>query len=626
VVLGVGGLVIGELFSPLRRAGLIHQENLALPPASASPSQKQLWTCGMHPQVIQDQPGECPICHMQLTPLAADIATPSSPLQAKKIKYWWDPMMTPPYISDKPGKSPMGMDLVPVYEDQVAAGLRVTINPVVVQNMGVRLDSVREEPIERRIRVVGYLEEPQPLHRDINLRVSGWIETLHANVDGMLVKAGQPLFDLYSPEIQVAVEELLAAGRAAGSAESSKTLYEASVRKLQLWGLEDRQIEDLAKLEHAPATVSFLAPMSGHLTEKRVYAGAAVKAGDLVLRIADRSRMWLDAAVYETQLPLIKLGSQVTAIVLSQPGKVFEGQVIFIHPHIDPTTRTARVRIEIPNEDYLLRQGMYATVEVRAEASQKTLVVPREAVIDTGTRQIVFVALDGGRFEPRQVRVGTSGNGKVQILSGLMPAEEVVISGQFLLDSESRLKEAIQKYLQGGLTTPDPPVATQPESPTTLPTVTPSHSPPAAPHIDDLFSAYLALARSLGAKQTHDEPLSIASLIEVAEAAVEQSQGDAHSLAIAVLNHAQAMRGRSLVEQRKLFKPLSQAILGLMDRSPPSEKVAPRLFAIFCPMALDDEGAEWLQDSEEIANPYFATQMKHCGEITRSVTPRSNRP
>jgi hypothetical protein len=184
---------------------------------------KQLWTCGMHPQVIQDKPGLCPICQMKLEPLdlvqsGGSAMTGGSPAMAeRKVAYWWDPMMNPPYISDRPGKSPMGMDLVPRYEDEVSAGTSVKIDPVVVQNMGVRVAKVGRGPVRQDIRAVGYLQEAQPNVRDVNLRVSGWVEKLHADTVGMAVSRGAPLFDLYSPEVQVAVEELVAARQSLAS-------------------------------------------------------------------------------------------------------------------------------------------------------------------------------------------------------------------------------------------------------------------------------------------------------------------------------------------------------------------------------------------------------------------------
>ena len=402
--------------------------------ATTQSAPKQLWTCGMHPQVIQDHPGDCPICHMELTPLRLDSSsTPTTGLLPS-----------------------------------------VTIDPVVVQNMGVRIAPVVLGSIQQEIRAVGYLKEPESLQRDINLRVSGWIEKLYADTEGMAIDKNQPLFQLYSPQIQVALEELIAARRSRDSAgatdeqakRAAETLYEATAQKLELWGLQNQQVADLAKLDKPPATITFLSPISGHLTEKKVYQGAAVTEGMLVMRLSERYKMWVDAQVYERQLPLVKVGSKVRATVVALPGKVFDGEVAFIHPHLDPSTRTATARIELPNQDHQLRQGMYATVQILADPTPPAPIVPREAVIDTGTRQIAFVSAGAGKFEPRELKLGLEGaGGLVQVLSGLSPGENVITSGQFLLDAESRLKEAIQKHLASNLATTMPAPVSQPLAP-----------------------------------------------------------------------------------------------------------------------------------------------------------------
>jgi len=591
--------------------------------ASQPSGQKQLWTCGMHPQVIQDHPGNCPICHMELTPLKADNATSRASAQ-RKVKYWWDPMMNPPYIADKPGKSPMGMDLVPVYEDAISAGPAVTIDPVMVQNMGVRVALVQRASIQQQVRAVGYLEEPEPLHHDINLRISGWIEKLHANIDGMAIEKGQALFELYSPEIQVAVEELIAARKSTDAA--AKMLLESATKKLELWGLQPQQVADLSKLDRAPATVTFLAPMGGHLTEKKVYEGAAVQAGTLVMRIADNSTMWIDAQVYEQQLPLVKIGSKARATVVSDAGKVFEGEVLFIHPHLDPMTRTAKVRIQVPNNTHALHEGMYATVEILSEPTPLAPVVPREAVIDTGTRQIAFVVAGGGRIEPRTVKLGLSGrDGVVQVLSGLAPGEQVVTSGQFLLDSESRLKEAIQKHL-------DTQLASRAVSAEMRAAAVPAPSTAAAvsattqlsiPYTDEITVAYLEIAQALGAPQQSDDPIGVARLIDVAKNGSGRAEGEARKLVDAVASAATAMNGKPLAEQRRAFMKLSDSLIALADQSPPSAKVAQELYVIHCPMAFDASGgADWLQTTRAVANPYYATDMKGCGVVSRAISTR----
>jgi membrane fusion protein, copper/silver efflux system len=373
--------------------------------APAPDADRQLWTCGMHPQVIQDHAGFCPICGMALTPLTT-----------------------------KPA----------------AQAAQITIDPVMVQNMGVRVATVASAPLRSTIRAVGYLEEAQPNQHDINLRVSGWVQRLHADTEGMHVNAGAPLFDLYSPELQVAVDELIAARRARerrGVGTAPAAIYDAAARKLSLLGISDDQVRRLAQREQAPPAITFVSPVSGHLIEKTVVDGAAVKAGDRVMRIVDHSTLWLDAQVYEQHLGGIRIGQTVVAAIASRPGERFSGAVTFIHPHLDAMTRTAMVRITLANPGLVLRPNMYATVAIETEISPTTVVIPREAIIDSGTRQIAFVALDAGHFEPRQLSLGAQGDGMVEVRAGLVPGERVVTSGQFLLDSESRLQEAIQKYL-----------------------------------------------------------------------------------------------------------------------------------------------------------------------------------
>lgn len=414
----------------------------------------------MHPQVIQDHPGDCPICHMKLTPLAIGMQPKGEANGERKIRYWWDPMMNPPYISDEPGKSPMGMDLVPVYADETKTAQEITIDPVVVQNMGVRVAAVTVGPLTRTLRVLGTLMEPEPNHVDINLRVSGWIEKLYANTDGMPIEKGVPLFDLYSPDLQVAIEELIAARKSnvqpAGSTSTmAAQFYDLARQRLAALGLTDKAIDRLAALDRAPHTVAFESPTSGHITEKVVVEGAAVKAGDRVLRIADNSTMWIELRVFESDLPWIRIAQAVSATVAAVPSRVFEGRVTFIHPHLDPLTRTSLVRVVVPNESMLLRENMFATAEIKVDLEPRALRVPRSAVIDTGLRQIAFVMRGAGRFEAVDIKLGPAGDdGLVQVLAGLTPSDTVVTSGQFLLDAESRTREAIEKQFSRRLLAP----------------------------------------------------------------------------------------------------------------------------------------------------------------------------
>lgn len=533
----------------------------------ASSNEGQLWTCSMHPQVLQNAPGVCPICHMELTPV-------------------------------KSGDAESGI---------------VTIDPVIVQNMGVRIAVVTEGTIAKEVRAVGYLTEPEPAHRDINLRVSGWIEKLHANVDGMDVTRDQPLFDLYSPELMVAIDELIAARRQRESSPAdttAKLLYDSGRRKLLQYGLSATQIDSLASLDSAPATIPILSPIDGHLTAKMVYDGAAVKAGDLVMRLASRHQMWVDARVFEQDYPLVKIGANAVTSLDAQPGVLYEGKVVFVHPHLDPDTRSALVRIQIDNHDLRLRQGMYATVRIEASDQQPLKLIPREAVIDTGTRKLAFVSLGHGRFEPRTLTLGVAGSEKIQVLKGLELGERVVTSGQFLLDTESRLREAIAKQTRGDALGSDhaPPIpATRPIADSMLD----------IPHLDELVESYLALQMRLGQKQTSDAPVDPTAVLKQAELTASHAPDQAEALIASVIDAAQAMRGKSRQQQREAFVTLSESMIALTQVSAVSSK----LYVMRCPMAFDDRGARWLQADDTVANPYYATEMKSCGGVVSTIEP-----
>lgn len=352
----------------------------------------------------------------------------------------------------------MGMDLVPVYQDEQSAGPTVTIDPTIVQNMGVRTAEVTRGPLEKTVRTVGILEVPEPGQYDINLKINGWIKKLYANQEGMHVHKGEPLFDLYSPELQVAEEELIGAVKSLKSLDpnasnalrsESEDLVASAKQKLRLWDVADEDIDAIAQATIAPETVPFRSPADGHVIDKMVVEGSAVQAGMKVMRIEDHTKLWLDAQVYEDDIPLVALGQTVEATVDAAPGKTFTGPISFIYPHLDHMTRTAKVRVTLDNPNHELRPGMYVTVNILTKPVSDAVLAPREAVIDTGTRQIAFVVMAEGHFEPRMVRMGMMGNDdRVQILEGLAPGETVVTSGQFLLDVESRTTEAINKLRQ----------------------------------------------------------------------------------------------------------------------------------------------------------------------------------
>jgi Cu(I)/Ag(I) efflux system membrane fusion protein/cobalt-zinc-cadmium efflux system membrane fusion protein len=437
--------------------------------SDTSASEIVYYTCSMHPQVMQDKPGVCPICNMKLVPVrretksaAAGTGAGAGPHVAgakeRTIAYYWDPMMNPPYISSKPGKSPMGMDLIPVYEDEAKSGLAVTIDPVVTQNMGLRVDVVTEGPLSDVIRTVGYFRAPESGQHDVTLKVGGYIERLFANTAGVLVEKGAPLFDLYSPDLLVAEEELVAAKRALDALpptaaedvrSQSKDLLDNVRRKLEIWDVPAKEIDRLLASGATSRTVTFRSPATGFIVEKSAVEGASVAAGERLFRIADLSTLWLDAQVYENDLPSIAIGQKATATVQGGEAKELSGEVVFIDPSVSETTRTAAARLEFKNPGFALKPGLFANVEIAVSIAKSAIQIPREAVLDTGKRRIVFIARAGGRFEPREVRVGAeTSDGVVQILAGLAPGDTIVTSGQLLLDTESRTREAIEKMRQ----------------------------------------------------------------------------------------------------------------------------------------------------------------------------------
>jgi RND family efflux transporter MFP subunit len=450
----------------------------------STPEVKQLWHCGMHPQVIQDHPGECPICHMALTPMNGG-GQASTKGAEQKVLYWWDPMLGTSSISDHPGKSAIGMDLVPVYAE--SAGPDVEIDPAIVQNMGVRTAQVVRGPLSKTVRTVGILTLPEPGMFDVSLKVTGWIDKLHANQEGMHIEKGAPLFEVYSPELQVAVQELISAVKISKTMSSdtiesgqrdAKALVNSAKRKLLLWGIAEEDISAIEQQDEPPRDIVFRSPITGHVEEKMVVEGASVEPGAKLLRIADHTKMWLEAQVYADDISLVKTGQEISARIEGLGEKNVVGTIAFISPHVDPATRTVKVRGTFDNPDLELKPGMYATATIATKQVGDAIILPREAIIDTGSRQIVFVADGSGHFSPRKVSVASSGDDdKVAVSSGLAPGELVVTSGQFLIDVESRTIEATQKLISRDAQ-PEKPRKIGVQSEMTLPTTTPIASSP----------------------------------------------------------------------------------------------------------------------------------------------------
>ncbi|MBN8239778.1 efflux RND transporter periplasmic adaptor subunit [Marinobacter hydrocarbonoclasticus] len=369
---------------------------------------------------------------------ASDTHALSSAEQAssdsKEPLYWVAPM-DPNFKSDKPGKSPMGMDLIPVYEgggqaDDTAGTVR--ISPTVVNNLGVRTEPVIQGRLPNNITTVGYVayDEDQMVH--VHPRVDGWIETLFVKAEGEPVEQGKPLYTLYSPTLVNAQEELLLAMN-----RGNQKLVEAATERLAALNVPASLISRLRQSRDIQRTMTVYAPRSGVIENLNVREGMFIKPGDRVLSIAALDEVWVIGEVFESQLSAVEAGNRVQMTLDYMPGREWRGRVDYVYPEVNPKTRTARVRMRFDNEDGALMPGMFARLEVQGERGKRQFLVPRESVIRTGQSDRLVLALEEGAFKSVNVSVGRVGEKYAEILDGLMPGDTVVTSAQFLIDSES---------------------------------------------------------------------------------------------------------------------------------------------------------------------------------------------
>ncbi|GMR04186.1 MAG: hypothetical protein BMS9Abin23_0076 [Thermodesulfobacteriota bacterium] len=371
--------------------------------------------------------------------------------KGKKILYWKSPM-NPTYIADKPGKDPMGMDLKPVYEGEESTGEpgTVTVDPVTEQNIGVRTVRVKKRRLTKTVRTVGRVVYDETRVYHIRTKLDGWVEKLYFDFTGEKVNKGDTLLEFYSPKLISAEEEFLLARSLAGSVKDvgRASLLELSRRRLQLWDVTDEQIDEIERTGVVKRTLQIQSPFTGIIIEKPVLDGMFVKPGDNLYTIADLSKVWVYADVFEFELPWIRLRQKAEMTLPSAPGKVFEGRVSFIYPFLDEKTRTNRVRVIFDNSDGKLKPDMYADIILKSVVSKRAVAVPKEAVLLSGERSLVILSRGGGKFLPRDIILGVETDDYYQVLDGLKEGDIVVTSAQFLIDSESNLKEAITKMLE----------------------------------------------------------------------------------------------------------------------------------------------------------------------------------
>ncbi len=385
---------------------------------------KPVYYCPMHPSYQSDKPGNCPICQMKLVLLETE--------------------------DESPQDHQTGTD----HSKDAGAGLgrvAVKISPEKQQLIGIKTAPAETMELQKIVRTVGIIEHDQTREVHVHTKVSGLIEQLYVTYDGQHVKKGEPIYSIYSPDLVSTQEEYFLAIKNEKRLKTSnlpeiqqaaKALVEATKKRLLLWDVSEKEIQEIEKLGEAKRAVTFYAPITGVTAEKHAIVGEWFDVGGDLYHFVDLTNIWVVAEVYEYELSLIKKGQGAKVEFSYLAGEIFKGKITFIDPHLDMKTRTAKVRIELPNTEHRLQPGMFANVNIEIDLGEK-LAIPESAVLDTGTRKIIFLDRGEGKFEPKEVRLGQKAEGYYEVLDGLSPGDRVVTSGNFLIDSESQLKAAL---------------------------------------------------------------------------------------------------------------------------------------------------------------------------------------
>ncbi len=389
----------------------------------------------------------------------------------RKLLYYRNPMGLPD-TSPTPKKDPMGMDYIPVYEGEDGAGEgeggpnQVRISTEKIQKLGVRSEAVTMRLLGKTVRAAGRVEPDERRVYAISPKFEGYVERMHVNVTGQPVSKGQPLFEVYSPELVSAQREYAIAAQGVETMKSAgsdaqagmKQLADSSLARLRNWDLSPEQVAALVKTGEPRRTITFRSPVSGIVTEKKALQGMRFMPGEALYQVTDLSSVWVLADIFEQDIGLVRNGAKASVKINAYPEKDFEGKITYVYPTLKAETRTVPVRIELANPGNLLKPAMFAQIELHVSGLTKVLAVPHSAVIDSGTRNVVLVQRGEGRFEPREVKVGAHGEKYTQILEGLSEGEQVVVTANFLIDAESNLKAAIGG-LGGASAQPAPQIA-----------------------------------------------------------------------------------------------------------------------------------------------------------------------
>ncbi len=375
----------------------------------------------------------------------------SSSENSEKIVYHCP--MHPNYMSNSPGKCPIcGMDLVPVDRQQGADSLKevsgngVEINPNMIQNMGVKTEKAERRSLMKEIRANASITPDERRIYSVTSRINGYIEKLHVNYTGQAVQKGEPLYDIFSPDLVSAQNEYLSALKRIKGADSIDPLAQSALKRLQNWNFPETDLKELEQTHVAKRVLTMKSPADGIVVDKMVTDGQAIEPGMTLYKIIDYSRVWALCSIYQQDVSFVRVGQKAELSVDNIAGLKFYGSVTYISPELDMESRTLTVRIEFSNTpDLLLKPGMVATANIFTSARPEVVAVPSEAVIHSGLRSVIIISRGDGYFEPREVKTGITANGFTEILSGVAEGEEIVISSQFLIDSESNLKAAVMQ-------------------------------------------------------------------------------------------------------------------------------------------------------------------------------------
>lgn len=563
VLILVIGFIIGRYVLPSNHRNIDPSDNQTI-----ESSDNQVWTCSMHPQIRQKEPGKCPICGMDLIPLAQ--------------------------------KTDKGENSLFVH----------TMSPEAIALANVQTQKVKAVSPEYQIYLTGKVAVNEQKLAVITANYSGRIEKLFVDFTGQTVRRGQKLATIYSPELITAQKELIEASKFKGI---NPALYHAAKEKLRLWKIKDSQINEIENNGVVLTEFDVFTDQSGVVMKRDVSKGDYVNKGNVLFTVADLSSVWIELDAYESDLPFMKTGQKITFTLASIPGKEFKSSITFIDPLINTQTRTASVRSEIANSEHLLKPEMFVKGQIKANMSvkEKSLVIPNTSLLWTGKRSIVYVKIPDTEFpafEMREITLGASLGEYYIVESGLTEGEEIVTNGVFAIDAAAQLSgdySMMNRATNNTITVPDK----------------------FTEQLSDFVNQYFELKNSLvqsNFELTQSNSSKLQSRLNKIE--MKLLDEDAHTVWMEYNNKLKnyldlLSKAKNIEEQRDVFSPFSNQIIELVENFGLKMET---VYVTYCPMALKDKGAYWLSEFKEINNPYFGDKMLKCGEVKKVITTSNN--